>query len=45
MQCVENNHTILEKRYEVFNTCVRFLVLNVLLSLSLSFVCVFIFMK
>lgn len=42
MQCVENNHTILEKRYEVFNTCVRFLVLNVLLSLSLSFVCVFI---
>lgn len=45
MQCVENNHTILEKRYEVFNTCVRFLVLNVLLSLSLSFVCVFILMK
>lgn len=45
MQCVENNHTILEKRYEVFNTCVRFLVLNILLSLSLSFVCVFILMK
>ena len=45
MRCIDSNHSILEKKYDGFNTCVRLLVVNVVLSLILSFVCAFISMN
>ena len=45
MRCIGSNHSILEKKYDEFNTCVRLLVVNVVLSLILSFVCAFISMN
>lgn len=44
-KCIDNNHAILEKQYEKLNFCVIGLVLNVTISLVLSFVCVFISMN
>lgn len=44
-KCIDNNHAILERQYEKLNFCVIGLVLNVTISLVLSFVCVFISMN
>ena len=44
-KCINDNHAILERQYEKMNFCVIGLVLNVTISLVLSFVCVLITMN
>lgn len=44
-KCINDNHAILERQYEKLNFCVIGLVVNVTISLLLSFVCVLISMN
>ena len=42
VRCIDYNNELLEKRYKAFNFCVNLLVTDVVISILLAFVCVFI---
>ena len=45
VRCIDYNNDLLEKRYKKFNFCVNLLAADVIISIFLAFICVFISMN